>query len=58
VAKTVEKAEPKPPTCNLPHCRETDDLTRGLCPAHWSTHRGLADEEALPEGAVIEGTLP
>lgn len=36
-------------SCNLPGCEITDDLTRGLCPAHWCSHRGLAaplpDEE-------------
>jgi hypothetical protein len=35
-------------SCNVPGC-PSDAETRGLCEAHWFTHRGLADEQKNPE---------
>lgn len=29
-------------TCNVPGCKQDPEF-RGLCGAHWMTHRGLAD---------------
>lgn len=38
-------------TCNLPGC-PYDAEVRGLCDAHWATHRGLGDPlpATVPEG--------
>lgn len=32
------------PTCAVPDCRR-EPTTRGLCGAHYATHRGLAKED-------------
>jgi hypothetical protein len=42
----ADKAPDEAAKCNVPSCQHRgDDLTRGLCDPHWSTHRGLADPE-------------
>jgi hypothetical protein len=40
---TPAPANPAGKRCNGPDCTE-DPTHRGLCPVHWDTHRGLADE--------------
>lgn len=35
--------------CNAPDCGAHPEL-RGLCPAHWQTHRGLADPKEGKSG--------
>lgn len=46
-------------SCNLPGC-PYDAEVRGLCDAHWGTHRGLADpaEDEPKVKSVPEVTLP
>ena len=39
-AEQAEQA--KAAECLIDGCTNTYDLTRGLCPAHWASQRGLA----------------
>lgn len=55
-ASEPQPESPKARKCNLPGC-VLDAVTRGLCDAHWCTHRGLADVEVQDDGPA-EVALP
>lgn len=55
---TVPADLPEPSHCNVPSCPH-EPTTRGLCDAHWSTHRGKADPLPEAEQAIGQtGALP
>lgn len=62
---TTERTDPEPTTepdaepalCNVPGCL-AEPVTRGLCEAHWCTHRGLADPEDQTPDPGSEVTVP
>lgn len=53
------KADAKQGSCNVAGCVR-DAVVRGLCEAHWHTHRGLADvdQDAPKPEASAEVTQP
>lgn len=43
-------ARKAPTACEVDGCSNTDELTRGLCPAHWASRRGDAKPKAGSDG--------